>query len=236
MTTRAYQGTELALFQQAVNWKNYYATHLRPFIVGDVLEVGAGIGGTTPHVCGGTEHSWTCLEPDPALLAALRQGFPTGEVNGVPLLTKQGTVGDLPDTSRFDTILYVDVLEHIERDADELQAAAAHLVPGGHIVTLSPAHQFLYSEFDQTVGHIRRYTVRQLRALTPPGTRLIRTEYLDSFGTLVSLLNRLVVKQRQPQPAQIAFWDKYLLPISKATDRVMGSMLGRSVIGVWQRA
>ena len=57
--TFAYQGNELDLFQYAVNWKAYYASHLRRFIRGDTLEVGAGIGGTSRFLCDGRQRSWT---------------------------------------------------------------------------------------------------------------------------------------------------------------------------------
>lgn len=235
MTTQPYQGTELELFRNAINWKRYYGKRLRPFIAGEVLEVGAGIGGTTAYLCAGTEQRWTCLEPDPTLLDRLRRSYPDDRVNGVPLRTELGTLGDLPSAARFGTIIYIDVLEHIENDAHELEMAAAHLDPGGHIVVLSPAHQFLYSEFDRAVGHFRRYSSRQLRGLTPPGARLVRSEYLDSVGALLSLMNRLLLKQQQPRTEQIALWDQYVLPVSKVTDYALGRLIGRSVVAIWQR-
>jgi len=235
MNAHTYPGTELELFQHAVHWKQYYANRLAPYISGDVLEVGAGIGGTTAHLCSGTQRSWTCLEPDAALLEAARARFNGGSVKGVPLRWQIGTLNDLPSTARFNTILYIDVLEHIEHDRDELKAARSHLADGGHIVVLSPAHQWLYSEFDRAVGHHRRYTAAALRALTPSGARLVHSEYLDSFGTLLSATNRLFLRQSRPTSAQIAFWDRWLLPVSKVTDRMLGSVIGRSVVAVWQR-
>lgn len=45
----------------------------------------------------------------------------------------------------FDTIIYIDVLEHIEDDREELNRAASHLRPGGHLIILSPAHQKLFT-------------------------------------------------------------------------------------------
>jgi SAM-dependent methyltransferase len=232
---RHYQGTELELFQHAVNWKGYYAKRFRPFIQGDVLEVGAGIGGTTPFLCRGGETRWTCLEPDPLLADVLRRAYPAGHINGVPLRVESGTVAELPLGARFDTIIYIDVLEHIDADVQELARAVAHLSQGGHLIVLSPAHQFLYSEFDRAVGHFRRYSVSQLRALAPPGTRLIRAQYLDSVGALLSLLNRFLLKQRQPRAVQIAFWDRYVLSLSRITDYALNRVLGRSVIAVWRR-
>ncbi len=50
-----YQGKELELFERAENWKRYFASFMSPYIRGDVLEVGAGIGGTTKVLCNGQQ-------------------------------------------------------------------------------------------------------------------------------------------------------------------------------------
>lgn len=57
------------------------------------------------------------------------------------------------------------MLEHIEADAAEMNKAAALLNPGGHIIVLSPAFQFLYNPFDKAIGHYRRYNKRMLKKL-----------------------------------------------------------------------
>ena len=62
-----YIGNELELFGNAHNWKGYYRNHLAPFIQGNVLEVGAGIGETTTHLLNKKVKNWLCLEPDASL-------------------------------------------------------------------------------------------------------------------------------------------------------------------------
>jgi SAM-dependent methyltransferase len=234
MTTRIYEGGELELFRKAVRWKAYYARELRPYVGGEVLEVGAGIGGTTSHLCSGDERGWTCLEPDPDLLEKARQSVGP-LLKEVPVRYEQGLVADLPAGARFDTILYIDVLEHIPDDAAELTAAMRHLTAGGYLVVLSPAHPTLYSEFDRAVGHCRRYTAKALRALTPSGACLTAVWYLDSIGAFLSLANRIFLRQSQPGVRQIAFWDRFVVPLSRLVDPMLGRVGGRSVIAVWKR-
>ena len=70
------------------------------------------------------------------------------------------TIESITDAAPFDTILYVDVLEHIADDAAELARARRLLTPEGNLVVLAPAHQSLFSPFDAAVGHYRRYDER----------------------------------------------------------------------------
>lgn len=232
-TDYEYVGAELELFANATNWKSYFASMLKPFMGTEVLEVGAGIGETTRILCTGSEKHWVCLEPDAKLAIQLERNLLTQRVPPCVQLVV-GTINDIEDT-QFDTILYIDVLEHLTEDGDELHRAAGRLSPGGHLIVLSPAHPWLYSKFDQSIGHVRRYTKRSLAALTPANTSMIRNFYLDSAGMLASLGNRLLLRQALPSPRQIAFWDRGIVPVSKLLDRFTCYGLGKSVVGVWQR-
>lgn len=229
--SRAYIGSELELFAHAQQWKAYYKNLIAPFFGRRVLEVGAGLGATTIALCDGTQDEWICLEPDPDLLAQLcSQPLP------VCCRPQPGFVTTLASDARFDSILYIDVLEHIADDRAELELASRHLAPGGKLIVLSPAYQFLFSPFDKSIGHYRRYTRSTLSALTPLGCRLVELRYLDSFGLFTSLANRLFLRQPLPTYAQILFWDRWLVPISRLIDPLMGFRFGRSIVGIWEEA
>jgi hypothetical protein len=234
MTDYTYVGAELDLFAAATNWKSYLRRQVEPYLGGEVLEVGAGFGGTTKLLCRGDHDRWTCLEPDAGLAARLSESI---AAVGLPACCRVevGTLADLPPGDLYDTLLYIDVLEHIEDDAGEMARAVEHLKPDGHVVVLSPAHQWLYTPFDRAIGHYRRYTKRSLRAVSPPGAKLVRLAYLDSVGMLASLGNRLVLNRSMPRPGQIAVWDKVMVPLSRALDPLLAHSTGRSVLGVWRR-
>lgn len=234
MTDYRYEGDELTLFREAHRWKAYLREEIRREVRGAVLEVGAGMGGTTRALRDARDPAWTCLEPDGALCDALR-----AEVATLPspekITVREGTLASMPEGDRFDTILYVDVLEHIAADREELRLAAARLAPGGAVVVMSPAHPWLFTPFDTAVGHHRRYTLPSLRALTPEGTVMTRADYLDSVGLLASLGNRLLLRQGMPTARQIALWDKVMVPLSRRLDPVLSHRVGKSVLGVWRR-
>jgi SAM-dependent methyltransferase len=226
-----YAGHELDVFRHATNWKAYFASQIADDLRGDVLEVGGGLGATTQALCDGRQASWTCLEPDEALRAALARN-----VAGLPLpvIVRGGTTGDLPQARAYDCVLYVDVLEHIEDDATELARAARLLRPGGRIVVLSPAHQRLFSEFDRAIGHYRRYDAGMLRRITPPGATLTTLRYLDSAGLVLSAGNRLVLRSGRPTVRQIQLWDRWFVAASRRIDPALRWRIGKSVLAVWR--
>ena len=229
MASIPYPGLELRLFARAHNWKSYWSGRIAPYVRGAVLEVGAGIGANTRLLSGLDFARWTCLEPDAAL--ARQIDLPPGGRHEVTL----GIMSDLPPGQRFDSILYIDVLEHIEDDAAEMARAAERLRPGGTLIVLSPAHPFLFTPFDEAIGHYRRYTRTTLRQSAPVGLREITVTYLDSVGMLASLGNRLLLGQSMPTERQIGVWDRWMVPPSRITDRLTGGYVGKSVLGVWRR-
>ena len=229
----SYVGNELELFAEAVHWKRYFRSAIADRLVGDVLEVGAGIGETARHLLDGRQRSWLCLEPDERLGTRLRAWAQAGDV--APLPTVQiGTTADLDPRSRFDTILYIDVLEHIEDDRAEMARAAELLAPRGTLIVLSPAFQQLFSDFDRSVGHFRRYTRASLAEVMPPSLRKVRLRYLDSVGFLASLSNRALLRQALPTRRQIALWDRLMIPASRVLDPLLARGFGRSVLAVYE--
>lgn len=229
-----YVGDELDLFAAATRWKAYVRRRIAPYLGDEVLEVGAGLGGTTRAFCRGDERRWTCLEPDPALARRLASEQAAGRLPARAEVVV-GTLDDRLAHDRYDSILYMDVLEHIEGDRAEVRRAASRLRPGGFAIALSPAHQWLFTPFDRAIGHCRRYTRATLGSLTPPGLRLVRLDYLDSVGFFASLANRLLLSQAMPTPRQVAFWDNILVRLSVGLDPLLRYRAGKSVLAVWQR-
>jgi hypothetical protein len=235
MSVEQYVGGELELFSAAHHWKAYFSDRIRPHLGKNVLEVGAGLGGTTKILTQGYSGDWSCLEPDEALASNIRRAIAAGELSP-KCSVSTGTLATLPEHERFDSILYIDVLEHIEDDAGEAQLAASRLSPGGKLIVLSPAYQWLYSPFDQAIGHFRRYSKRTLLAAIPASLELVEFSYLDSVGLLASAGNRFVTRASDPSPAQVALWDRVMVPLSRVLDPLVLHTFGKSVFGVWQKA
>jgi SAM-dependent methyltransferase len=231
---RAYIGGELDLFSRAINWKHYVKIAIERYLVGDILEVGAGIGSTTAAMHDGTAHLWVCLEPDflnaKRLMQLVRERYGSKQTYVIA-----GSLHALGEHSSFDCVLYMDVLEHIHDDRAQIQAAARLVRENGHIVILSPAHQWLFSAFDESVGHLRRYNKEHLRSLMPPGWIQVKTAYLDSVGALLSLGNSVGLRQSMPSSWQITIWDRLCIPASRIIDSVLRGRCGKSVLAIWRK-
>ena len=228
-----YVGNELELFKNAINWKNYFSGKLLPFIKGDVLEVGAGIGINTPFLSQNNDSitSWCCLEPDKELAEKIDSN--TNQLNLLNCYTINGIIDDLED-STFDTIIYIDVLEHIEESTKEIEKIKLRLNNGGHLIILVPAYNFLYNNFDKKIGHFRRYNKSCLTNEVNNRLKKKKLFYLDSVGFFASLANKLVLKKELPSEKNVLFWDKYLVSLSKFFDILFFKSFGKSLIGVYR--
>ena len=230
----SYRGGELDIFEHAVRWKRYWADSIAAYLGGRCLEVGAGRGNNTALLFERVRApDWVCVEPDAELRRELRARL---DRQGLAEVRVEAALPEQSSPERFDTILYIDVLEHIEDDRGELRRAAELLAPGGHLIVVAPAHAFLFSEFDASIGHHRRYSLAALRDRTPPGCELVAASYLDSAGILASLANRLLLRQSLPTRSQIETWDRFLVPVSRWLDRLSFGRLGKSVRAIWKRS
>ena len=219
----------LRTFQQAQNWKKYFITFLSPYLKGDLCEVGAGRADNFPYLHVPGVQSLVGLEPDERLAQAASLNLQ----NNQQIIC--GSWEKIPE-QEFDGIIYLDVLEHIENDQQELNRALSHLRPGGHLMILVPAHQFLYTPFDKKIGHYRRYNKKMLNGVIPKALTCQCLRYLDSVGVAASMANRLLLKTADPTPKQIAIWDKLMIPCSRLLDPLLGHQFGKSLLGIWAKA
>ena len=134
-----YVGQELDTFAHARNWKRYWSREIGPYLAGDILEVGAGLGANTEFLLSDRIASWVSLEPDPELAARTRSLL-AERAELSKCAVQVGTTGSIDQSARFDGILYIDVLEHIEDDRGALANLSRALAPGGYLRSLLHAN------------------------------------------------------------------------------------------------
>ena len=223
--------SQIDIFYNTKNWKNYWTKGLSEFIKGDILDVGSGTGSNIPFYSKINNSSQiTCLEPDKKLFSNLRKKHK----NKKKIIIKNLKLSQLKNTKKFKTIIYADVLEHIKNDFKELRLALNCLKKNGRLIILCPAHNFLFTSFDTNVGHFRRYNKNMFKIFENKNAEIEKLYYLDSLGFFLSILNKLLLK-RNPKKKEIKFWDDIIVPLSKISDLLLCNLFGKSIVCVYKK-
>lgn len=195
-----------------------------------LLEVGAGTGNITQFLCL-DDRDVTATDVLPAYREHLEERF-EGRIN--VRTDSFDLTRPAPDHLReeqFDTVVCLNVLEHIEDDHFALSQIGSVLKPGGTLALLVPAHRFLYGEFDRAVGHYRRYSRTQLRKLLEEcGYRVQRIRFFSMAATLPWLINGRLLKRGYLPAGQTDLANR-LVPFLKL-ERFIGPPFGLSLIAI----
>jgi SAM-dependent methyltransferase len=196
-----------------------------------VLEVGAGLGAITARY----EHGREVVANDvsPECVSALRERFASR--SNVRVEDRDLRTLDLE--ARFDSVLMVNVLEHIADDAGALQGLARLLVPGGNVVVYVPALNGLYGPLDRRIGHYRRYSVWRLgevfreAGLEPVELRWVNLIAIPAWAAF----GRGDVEDQQRSGKLLSLWDRVAVPSGAFLEAHVRIPIGLNVLGVARR-
>jgi SAM-dependent methyltransferase len=216
-------GDILEALTEARRYNDWQARRVAEFFpAGDPLtDFGAGIG-TFAKLLRARGRQVRCVEPDAALAEKLRAaGFQVS-----------ATLGGCADGS-LPALYTLNVLEHIEHDAETLAEIFQKLKPGGKLLVYVPALPALWTSLDDKVKHFRRYRRRELREkLRDAGFDTVRVRHADSLGALAALTHRWFFDKGDGgvSPHAIRFYDRFLFPLSAAGDTVCGNFFGKNLL------
>lgn len=230
----SYPGTELESMALAVNYSRWILDRLQPWIGKHIVEVGAGAGSFSQLLLKTGPASMTLLEPSPNLFSILSRRLPAIDKGGIAqahqsTLVQAFAAGNPP--RQPDTAVYVNVLEHIEDDEGELRTLHSILPPGGRLLLFVPANRWLMGSMDRQLQHFRRYTMDELRSKCRSAGFDIRfSEYFDLIGIIPWWLKYCVLKSDRMEPGVVRIYDRWVVPVSRALERVITPPLGKSII------
>jgi len=221
-----YPGTELDAMSTAMNYHRWIVDSFRPYFGKSVAEVGAGIGTISQFLLETGLDRLVAFEPSPNMYPVLEKKLRHEQ--------RAQAINDFfqPDgrLDSFDSVVYINVLEHIEDDRRELANALAALKPGGHLLVFVPALAWLYSEFDRQIGHYRRYTKAGLAQLARKlGYTDVRTRYFDVIG-IVPWYVMFVLLRKHVGYNSVTLYDKLIVPPLRRIERVVPPPIGKSVL------
>jgi SAM-dependent methyltransferase len=211
---------ELAELSGAGHFTRWIVDSLDDVLGDDVLEVGAGFGAIAAEVATREPGRLvTAIEPADNVFPTLAQrAADLRNLDAVQVMS--GDLASRPE--RFDSVIYVNVLEHISDDVEELRVAARLIGPGGRLGVFVPAMPSLYGSLDYKSGHYRRYTADQLRTVIErAGFVDVDVRYLDVLGVVPYWLMYRVLNVDRLDRVSSAGYDRVIVPLSRALQRLV---------------
>ncbi len=216
-----YDGWELNFFDKAKNFRDYQWSLFRNRIKKKILEVGPGNCVYLKryyHI----SKEIHLFEPSRKIRNKLKKKIK--KLKKVKLLTKYYK-------SKYDTIIYLDVLEHIRDDEKEILSAYKRLKKNGNLIISVPAFQYLFTDYDRKIGHYRRYDKKLFEKIFEKlKIKNYQMTYFDSIGyALIFLSKFLAVSNRVNFKGSVKLWN-FLIPISKILDIFLSPFIGKSLM------
>jgi SAM-dependent methyltransferase len=223
------QDFEFAALGEATNYRQAVVREFASWLQGRTLEVGAGIGQMTAVLRAQPGISeLVAVEPDERFAEKFRRAAPD-----VRLV--HGTAAALGGESAWNAIVSINVLEHIEDDAGELEQYHRLLAERrGALCLFVPARPEIYAPIDGDFGHFRRYTRATLRGkLAKAGFRVVRLRYFNLIGYFAWWWTFRVCKKRRFDVGQVRLFDRRIFPITNAIERgFVSPPVGQSLLAV----
>jgi 2-polyprenyl-3-methyl-5-hydroxy-6-metoxy-1,4-benzoquinol methylase len=232
-TQKQYAADDLETMSEAHRYQAHVFGLIRPHVGRHVLEVGCGIGTMSRQLADVTEQL-VCIEPNLNCAARARaalDGHPRIALRVCHL--EDCNRGDLLE-ERFDTIVCVNVLEHIEDDIRALRLFHDIVAPtGGTVLIFVPAIQQAYGPLDAALGHHRRYTKRSLgAAFDAAGLDLVELKYTNPIGLLGWMYNAHVSRSIEHSPSQVRWFETLVAPWALPLERLVAPPIGLSLFAV----
>lgn len=223
----------LELFAETDEFNKWLFQALSPYCNNNILEIGSGIGNISSFLIQNFA-AVTLSDIRSDYFKTLHQKFDGNDnLAGICLvdLSTSKLEQDYPELlNKFDTIIASNVVEHIENDKLAIENCFKMLKPGGRVVILVPAYNWLYNPFDKELGHFRRYTKSTLSTLIQSGGfRIIGEKYFNALGMLGWWVSGSILRKKTLPANQLSFYNK-IVPLARLIDKVLLRRIGLSVI------
>jgi|ERR1043166_3013132 phospholipid N-methyltransferase len=237
----SYSGRELESMSVASNYHRWILEMFAPYLGRHLVEVGAGLGSFSKlllasHDC----ETLSLVEPSVEMYEQLETSAKSLQTNS-RIETHNSSFPDaaqqIKTNQQPDSIIYVNVLEHIADDQGELSAIHQTLANHGHVFLFVPALSWLYGAFDERVGHMRRYSKAQLEEkLKRAGFQIVVSRYFDLAGVAPWWIKYRLLKSATMGPGAVRFYDRYVVPVSRRLESVIHPPIGKNVIVVARKS
>lgn len=225
-----YYGRDLEAMSFARNYHQWIMDEFRPYLGSNVVEIGAGTGNFSEFIINAGVKHLVALEPSSNMYPLLRKRFDKeGSIETVNSSLKDY----LPARNYkagFDSVLYVNVLEHIEDDKQELSCAYEAIKKGGYLLIFVPALPWLYSDLDRKVGHYRRYYRGNLaKRVCDAGFSVLKIKYFDIVG-IIPWYIAFVLLKRSITGNSVSLYDNLVVPMMRVIEGTITPPVGKNLL------
>jgi len=199
-----------------------------------VLEVGCGLGNFSDHLK--EKKLVVGIDMDENCVSQWRQRFiARANYIGRTLKAESAEFHELRAYA-IDSVVCLNVLEHIKEDELALRNMHAILPDGGRVILMVPAFEVLYGEIDARLGHYRRYTRKSLRGrAAASGFKIRRLRFMNTIGFFGWWVNAKISRRMQQSEKQIAFFDSYLVPAMSRLEKWIPPPFGQSILATLEK-
>jgi SAM-dependent methyltransferase len=233
-----YAGRDLEAMDFAENYHEWIWQMFSPFAGDDIVEVGAGSGSFSKLILGSRPASLSMVEPS-GMFDLLESNLAEEKTESVLRFfntTFSEAAGEIADGGRPDTVVYVNVLEHVDDDEGELKTVYETLRSGGHVCIFVPAMPALFSRYDRHLGHFRRYKLAELKAKCErAGFKIALARRMDLPGVLPWFLKYRVLRSMSMESWAVQLYDRAVVPVTKRVEQIVHPPLGKNVIVVGEK-
>jgi 2-polyprenyl-3-methyl-5-hydroxy-6-metoxy-1,4-benzoquinol methylase len=213
--------------EEATNYTEWIYSLVEPHLGDDVLEIGAGHGELTEKLQRG--RAVTATDLSSRSVDRLRTRFAEQSNVDIRLVDIAATA----DGRLYDSVVLVNVLEHIDDDANALEKLRASLRPGGRVCVFVPAFDGLYSTFDQRIGHRRRYRRSQLvSVLDRAGFAITDARYINTVGAVAWWIVARQLGQVPTRHWSVSVYDRFVVPSLRRIEAGRSPRFGQSLFCV----
>ncbi|MHB8541994.1 MAG: class I SAM-dependent methyltransferase [Candidatus Acidiferrales bacterium] len=225
-----YSGTELDAMAEARNYCRWILDFFLPYLGERIVEIGAGTGTFSQLLLDADRTADLVLfEAAANLFPPLRKRFAEDPRVHVHFGSFEPSVLREP----VDSIVLVNVLEHVLDDAALLLQIQRSLRPGGSLLLFVPALQWNYGSLDKAFEHHRRYTKATLRKkLQDASFRVERMRHVNLPGVAAWFFAGKVLRRKTLNPSDVRFYDRWIVPWCSRLESVMEPPMGQSLMVV----
>lgn len=232
-TQQRYAADDLQTMSEARRYQAHVFDLLRPHVGSRVLEVGCGIATMSRRLAEVAERL-VCIEPNVNCAARAREVLDPDPRIQLRVCHVEECSRDELLQERFDTIVCVNVLEHIEDDIRALRLFRDIVAPtGGKVLIFVPAIQGAYGPLDAALGHHRRYAKRSLgKAFSSAGLEPLTMRYTNPIGLLGWMYNAHISRTTEHTSDQVRLFERFVAPWALPLERLVPPPIGLSLFAV----